>query len=577
MPESAVMSVDPTSQTESISSADQLEQLRALLLGSDYQVLLDLRQHLLDNEGYSIHVAGVISEALTLRSRQDDSLSAALSPTVEEALGRSVERDPDRLANALYPVMGPAIRKSINEVLTQTLETFNQLLEQSLSPRSLRWRFDAWRTGRSYPEVVLMKTLVYQVEQVFLIHRESGLLLQHVVSPQAITKDPDMVSGMLTAIQDFIRDSFAVSGEDALDNLRLGDLTVLVKQGPYAVLAAVVRGNPPASLRVLLETTQEDIHRQMSHSLKTYQGDNAPFERVQPLLERCLAVQLQERKKRAPWLAWLVLLALLGALAWWGYQQYLHHQDGVQALASLRAEPGLVVLGAEKTADGYRYEILRDPLAREPATVLPARREGGAVVEVVSRPYLAMEPDFVLARARRMLQPPPMVSLGLQGGRLLVSGKADVSWQRKLESSWQFMAGVDDLDASQLQVGDADAAQIAARLQGLEQAVESARFDFPAGSSELGDASGHAKDMLQLIRDLVATARQAGQMVQVSVSGATDETGTPATNGRLAKERAFAMHSYLLGQGVPASVLVVTNPDSGVRNERGVRYTVDMY
>lgn len=113
--------------------------------------------------------------------------------------------------------------------MAQTLETFNQLLEQSLSPRSIRWRFDAWRTGRKYSEVVLMKTLVYQVEQVFLIHRETSLLLQHVVSKNAIVKDPDMVSSMLSAIQDFMADSF--TDESSLNALRLGELSVLIEQG----------------------------------------------------------------------------------------------------------------------------------------------------------------------------------------------------------------------------------------------------------------------------------------------------------------------------------------------------------
>jgi OOP family OmpA-OmpF porin len=75
--------------------------------------------------------------------------------------------------------MGPAIRKSISETMQQMLENLNQLLEESLSPKSLRWRFDAWRTGRSYSELVLLNTLEFSVEQVFLIHRKTSLLIHH--------------------------------------------------------------------------------------------------------------------------------------------------------------------------------------------------------------------------------------------------------------------------------------------------------------------------------------------------------------------------------------------------------------
>ena len=38
----------------------------------------------------------------------------ALAPTIQETLRESVRRDPQVLADALFPVMGPAIRKSIS-------------------------------------------------------------------------------------------------------------------------------------------------------------------------------------------------------------------------------------------------------------------------------------------------------------------------------------------------------------------------------------------------------------------------------------------------------------------------------
>ena len=85
----------------------------------------------------------------------------------------------------------------------------NQTLGRSFSAQGLKWRLEAWRTGKALREVVLLRTLVYRVEQVFLIHRETGLLLQHVsAGPRRASQDADMVSGMLTAIRDFVQDSF---------------------------------------------------------------------------------------------------------------------------------------------------------------------------------------------------------------------------------------------------------------------------------------------------------------------------------------------------------------------------------
>jgi len=106
----------------------------------------------------------------------------------------------------------------------------------------LKWRLEAIRTKRSFAEVVLLHTLVYRVEEIFLIHTQSGILLQHVGAEANHGKDPDLVSGMLTAIQEFVKDSFNSQTGEMLDTLRMdGDHSVWIEQGPHAMLAAVIR------------------------------------------------------------------------------------------------------------------------------------------------------------------------------------------------------------------------------------------------------------------------------------------------------------------------------------------------
>lgn len=297
-----------------------ISQLRNLLFGKDYDALLALKAQFENSATYSASVASVIAEALQHREAHDGGVSSVLAPTVERAMSHAISSDPKRFADVLYPVMGPAIRKSIQQALNEALENFNRLLEQSLSASSWRWRFDAWRTGQSYAQIAMLRTLVYQVEQVFLIHGDTGLLLQHVVSENVTSKDPEIISGMLTAIQDFIKDSFAVAGEDTLDTLRLGELTVLVEHGPHAVLAVVIRGTVPAELRAMLAETVETIHRQYHEQLQTYQGDTSAFSDSEPLLRDCLVKKQQQREKRPPWLAYLLLATIAGTLGWWIYQ-----------------------------------------------------------------------------------------------------------------------------------------------------------------------------------------------------------------------------------------------------------------
>src|SRR3984885_11863172 len=213
-----------------------LAELRAILLGPDRSAWELIRQRLGNPSRRAEDVAGVLAEAGRLRPNVK--LRRALQPLVEEALQLSVQSNPRMLADALFPIFGKAIRKAITSELDGMLQSLSQTLEQSFSWRSLRWRWESFTTRRPYAEIVVLRSLLYRVEQVFLIHRSSGLLLQHVAASsvaKAETKDPEMVSGMLTAIQDFVRDSVSGAGSN-LETVRMGEIEVVLAYGPDAIL-----------------------------------------------------------------------------------------------------------------------------------------------------------------------------------------------------------------------------------------------------------------------------------------------------------------------------------------------------
>src|ERR1700747_1970493 len=171
------------------------EELRHLIVGPEQEGLKEIQERLDDTGRRIDDVSSVVAEAIQKRREQGDTqaFSEALAPTIQDTLRESVRRGPHVLADALFPVMGPAIRKSITETLRSMLESFNEALEHSLSWRGIKWRIEAIRTGRSFTEIALLHSLVYRVEQVFLIHRETGLVLNHLTAPSVATQDPTMV------------------------------------------------------------------------------------------------------------------------------------------------------------------------------------------------------------------------------------------------------------------------------------------------------------------------------------------------------------------------------------------------
>lgn len=452
-----------TTDDRSLSETD-LELLRRLLLGSEYQSILKKTEILDDPQLLGQLITPAINEALKLNTTENN-LQKVLTPTVVSALMDSVSDDPKPIADALYPVMGPAIRKSISSTMDQMTQNFNQLLEQSVSPKAWRWRFDAWRTGRSYAEVVLVKNLVFQVEQVFLIHRESGLLLQHVLADTAISKDPDMVSGMLTAIQDFTSDSFSVEQNSGLNSLKLGDLTVLIENGPYAVLAAVVRGSVPTDMQERLTETIEEVHSQERKKLVDYNGDPSGFDHLHPLLSQCLRTQLiskndgnetavkQDNPRRSKLLKYgLYLGSLLFACAFLYnyYQSNLQQKEWSNVQKIFNSEPGLVVTNTYYDDDKYHITGLADPLAKKPSALINRGTHPNIEVVLAFRPYLSLDSDIVLKRIRETIDIPDSVKLSLEDEILHLAGKATESWLKRFESEAGKISGVRSLDTSKI-------------------------------------------------------------------------------------------------------------------------------
>src|SRR5439155_225159 len=76
------------------------------------------------------------------------------------------------------------------------------------------------------------------VEDVFVIDA-AGVLLTHASRTEVGETDPDVMAGMLTAIMNFARVSFA-EGSDELRRLELGKKTVVIERSPRFILAVGV-------------------------------------------------------------------------------------------------------------------------------------------------------------------------------------------------------------------------------------------------------------------------------------------------------------------------------------------------
>jgi OOP family OmpA-OmpF porin len=528
---------------------DDLAPLRSILVGPEQRRLERLQARVEDPAARAADVSAVLPQALLL-SGDDADLARALTPPVERAITASVRRDPQPIADALFPVMGPAIRKAVASSLAAMIESLNRTLEQGLSWRSLRWRFEAMRTGKPFAEIVLLKTLLYRVEQVFLIERASGLLLQHVRAGPAPVQDAEMVSGMLTAIRDFVQDSFRESEHASLDAFQVGALVVWVEQGPRAIIAAVIRGTPPQEVRRALQHAVETIHLQFADELAAFDGDASVFDASRAALDGCLVTQYRSEARARPRMAWIALGILLLGLVAWGALWFRERARWTSYVDALQAEPGLVVVSAARSGGRYFVSGLRDPLARDPEQILRASNLSPGTVTGRWQPYQALEPRFVLARAREALRPPRGVTLDLRDGVLSVSGRAPATWIAEARRLAPLVAGVRRLDAT---------GPLNAEIQSAVERIGKSTVLFGKGTARLAAGQDDVVRNLALeIGRLDTLAGAAGGHVRIEIVGHTDADGASDSNLPLSRARAEHMRTLLGTEAAPHIEMVAT-------------------
>ena len=489
---------------EQPGGATEFATLRELLVGPERQQL-DALADRVEEVAITPHMlADQLPEAIALRAGRDGQLGRALAPTVETALRESIRRNPREIATAIFPVLGPAIRKAIAETMSGLVRSINAAVEHSFSVQGIKWRLEAWRTGERYADVVIAHALVYRVEQVFLIHAETGLLLAHVTAPGLSVPDADLISGMLTAIQDFVRDSFRPGEGGMLSQFTVGEHTVHVEAGPSALIAAVIRGQFPETVSERLQQTLEQIHLEYASPLGDFEGDAAPFATATTLLddnlETVLSTDTAAERSRTAWLRWAVPLAvivlLLGGLytvSWMRWRRAVH---------ALEAEPGIVLIDASRSWRRWTFRGMRDPLARDARSVVAAVGPTPATIVSDWKPFISLDSPMVATRAR-----------------------------------------------------EANAAMVAGVLE-LRRRVEAMRILFEPGSARLTEAQAtNVRTLAESLRRLGDSAAAIGASVRVSLVGRTDPTGSDATNQSLAGLRVAAVLALLRASGVSAAML----------------------
>ncbi len=543
-------------------SSGQLAELRKALTGLDNQDLQRLSRLVQDPELFSEEISLLLPLAIRRLYERGDIDLGTFRQLIEEVLTQSVRENPRTMANILFPIMMPAIRKAVSEDIKRMMESLNTTLENGFSPNRIGWRLQALFSGKKYAEIVLSHAYVFKVNQVFLIHRSTGLLLHQVFDGELKEfSDADMVSSMLSAIKDFVQDSFKRDKEEQLDTIAVGDFNIWIEQGPHAIIAAIVEGNAPRDLRITLKEAIEAIHVNFNYELERFEGDTEVFATKDRFLQACLQKEKKETKKKPPYAMIVILAILLGVIGYWTYIRIETGMRFRKLVEKLEATKGVVITTTDKRDGVFQIHGLSDPITGDLSGLMSEFGFEPSDVHLNLERFISLEYDLVLQRARRVLLPPPTIDLALRNDTLLVSGKADTTWIQRAHTWAPGIPGITAIDLSGVNfvapVVKKEVPKMPEVVKRSILAIENYYFIFEYNQSKLDSLQKIDFDLLiDEVKSVLDFSFDQDSVPTIEIISHTSFSGNPQANSDKAQQRADQFVDFMVAEGIPVETLV---------------------
>ena len=262
--------------------------------------------------------------ALSIREQivlDNEAIPLVLGPEMGKAIKAQIESEKDAMVDALYPVIGSTIAKYMVEVVQE----INRKVESTLSYQGVRRKIRARTQGVSEAELIFKESVGFRVRAIFLIDKDSGLIIQEIQRPGAKHLDSDLIAGMLTAIRSFANDCISSSSGSELDSIDYGDWQIPLEVAGYCYLAVVVAGEPTPEFINQIRRVLGEIVLEYDEEIQNFDGDLATIPpKIRDKLLQLTEVSQEKPPKpsASPFLLWLIILILAPLLILFGIGRY---------------------------------------------------------------------------------------------------------------------------------------------------------------------------------------------------------------------------------------------------------------
>jgi len=239
-----------------MTDSEKLIKLKELLLTEDRDFAQNILQKL-ESLDETVNTQDKLSEKVNpiIDSKLNtfvEEIPTKLGPVIADALTKSQ----DKVVEALFPVIGKMIKKYIQQEIQILSESINSQVQTTFSIKTWQRKFKSIFSGVSEKEIILSEISNASVEQVFVIERDSGILISSASKQESI--DEDMIAGMLTAIKSFVEDAFK-KDQQSLESIQYELFEIHIQNFNSYYFAVVISGGLDATFKNKLENKLFDI------------------------------------------------------------------------------------------------------------------------------------------------------------------------------------------------------------------------------------------------------------------------------------------------------------------------------
>ncbi len=237
-----------------------LERLKDILLKKDRAELEEIRSILHSQEKLTEKVKPILLDHFEFFK---ENFSHEYESIINELIDKKLKQSEQELLDLIYPSLGKMISKYVTLQMTTLKESIESTVKSKFSfGRSIKSFF----TGVKESDLIIANANVSTVEEVYLIQRDSGILLASASNNESM--DKDVVAGMLTAIKSFVEDAFNKDAQD-LEMIEYGSYKIIIRSYYSFYIAMAISG-------ALSSTEQnnlaENIDTFASNELKSFKG-----------------------------------------------------------------------------------------------------------------------------------------------------------------------------------------------------------------------------------------------------------------------------------------------------------------